>query len=179
MKEKFTKIFIKFLKIHRDYLFSYKDYVADIKRVMHNKEQIRVSSFLYNHFLMLLTNAHMIFRYTTDVETMENYKDEIDELKKLMKDSYNEVKYFDENPNNASVYVRCNRDKVRKALDETKYEHKCLDKIGSRLEKYADTCENIEYNDIKGLINVYTLKATASAMLLYVIKIMFKYRERK
>lgn len=176
IRDKFVKMYMKALEIHRDVLFSYDSQVEGIKRNIKSSKQIRVLSFLYNEFLLIYTYADIIFRYTIDIEKMESYKNEISAAEKSMKDIYKEIKSFDEDPDTISIYVRCQKDKIRKALKESDIIFQSLSTIADAMERDCEmTDEN--FKALKKMVKLYTLRSNALSILLYSMKVLLKYKE--
>lgn len=178
IQEKAIQLSVKILAIHRDVLFAYKDYVREIKRPLKSGRELKVISHLYNKFLLILTYAEIVFRYTDHIERFEDNKDSLKDADKAIKDIVKEIKWFDESPDQVSVYVRCNRDKIKKALKRSEGVYKSLSKIGDVLERDIGTVDRESYKAMKELIHLYVMRTNALINLLYTMKILMKYREQ-
>lgn len=177
IRDKFIKLCVKVLEVHRDVLFSYESQSKEIKKVIKSQSSIRVLSFLYNEFLLIYTYANIIFRYTNNIDDLDAYKDQISEADKSLKEIYKEVKSFDESPDSISVYVKCQKDKIRKALKESDYVFKSLSTLNDAMNRDVEM-NNENYKALKKMVKIYTLRSNALSILLFSMKVLFKYKER-
>lgn len=176
LKEKYLKLCVKLLSVHRDYMVDNKEGVKSIKRTIKSGKEIRVNASLYNKVLMMITYAQMIFRYTTSLDALSEYNDNIKEANKSIKELYKEIKDYDEFPNEVAVYVRCSKDKIRNIIKHIERIIHDLDNIIKEMDQeFAITQSN--YKILTKLTKIYTLRVNAINALVYSIQVMFKYKE--
>ena len=90
LREKYVQLCVKILSIHQDHIYENQTDVKTIDRIIKSGKEIRVNASLYNKILMMITYAKIIFRYTTSIEKMSAYKDEVKEAEKSIKELYKE-----------------------------------------------------------------------------------------
>lgn len=176
LREKYVKLCVKLLSIHRDYMIDTKAGISSIDRILKSPKEIRVNANIYNKILMMIMYAQLIFRYTKSLDTLKIYKDDIKESNACIKELYKEIKSFDEDPNYVAVFVRCSKDKIRKALKEINHIVHDMDKIVKEMEQNVEMTQG-NYKIMNDLVKMYSLQANTVNALVYSINVLFKYKE--
>lgn len=176
LREKYVQLCVKILSIHQDYIYENQTDVKTIDRIIKSGKEIRVNASLYNKILMMITYAKIIFRYTTSIEKMSAYKDEVKEAEKSIKELYKEIKSYDEDPDNVSVYVRCNKDKIRNIIKDIKKSTHDMEDIVRMMETEVEMTQK-NYKVMSKLVKIYIIRSNTMSSLVYSIKTMLKYKE--
>lgn len=176
LREKYVKLCVKLLSIHRDYMIDNKAGISTIKRVIKSGREIRVNANIYNKVLMMIMYARIIFRQTKSLDLLSAYNDDLKEANKCVKELYKEIKAFDEDPDSVAAYVRCGKDKIRKILKEIDQVIHDMDDIIHDMEQDVEmTQEN--YKIMNKLVKIYTLRANTVHALVYSINVLLKHKE--
>lgn len=176
LREKYVRLCVNIVSAYQDYVIDSKTTITTIKRIIKSGKEIRVNANIYNKVLMLSIHTRMIFRYAKSLDSIDIYNDDVKEAYKCIKELYEEIKAFDEDPNKISPYVRCSKDKIRKVLKEVEHTIHDMDVIIHDLDQDIEmTPEN--YKIMNKLVKIYSLQANAVSAIVYSISILLKYRE--
>lgn len=176
LREKYVQLCVKILSIHQDYVYENQTDIKDINRILKSGKEIRVNASLYNKILMMITYARIIFRYTSSSNTLDRYKSEVKEADKTIKELYKEIKAYDEDPDEISVYVRCSKDTIRNFIKDIKRVSHDMDRLVKSMETEIEMTQK-NYKEMSKLVKIYVTRSNTVSTLVYSIKTMFKYKK--